>query len=211
MKIQKIYVYKIIYLFKRKEMDIPQNWKPLIHIFLETNKIINLSAIRDEEGVFVKHILDSLELESILTFKEGSSVCDVGTWGGFPLLPLAITTPNCFFIGIDSINKKTIAVNNIIQELKIENAKCIWTRAEDHKEQYDYVTARAVGYIDKLLHWTYHLIKKWWFLVLYKLYSLEEKEELQKRSQRNRMKIIAEHKYKLFENDIQRVIYILQK
>lgn len=48
----------------------------------------------------------------------------------------------------------------MIQELKIENAKCVWTRAEDHKEQYDYVTARAVGYIDKLLHRTFHLIKK---------------------------------------------------
>jgi len=46
--------------------------------------------------------------------------------------------------------------------------KALWTRAEDHKETYDYVTARAVGYIDKLLPQIYHLIKRGGYLILYK-------------------------------------------
>jgi 16S rRNA (guanine527-N7)-methyltransferase len=62
----------------------------LIKIFLEKNEQINLSAIRDSDGVFLKHIKDALELEKILKIKNGKTICDIGTGGGFPLLPLAM-------------------------------------------------------------------------------------------------------------------------
>jgi 16S rRNA G527 N7-methylase RsmG len=62
--------------------------------------------------------------------------------------------------GIDSTRKKVDAVNEMITNLKIPNTKALRTRAEDHKEQYDYVTARAVRYIDKLLPQIHHLVKK---------------------------------------------------
>ncbi|MCR5413042.1 MAG: class I SAM-dependent methyltransferase [Patescibacteria group bacterium] len=51
----------------------------LISIFLQKNSQINLSAIRDEEGVFVKHIQDSLELTTIFQFPDGAQVADIGT------------------------------------------------------------------------------------------------------------------------------------
>jgi 16S rRNA G527 N7-methylase RsmG len=53
------------------------NWDKLIEIFLEKNKQINLSAIRDADGVLVKHIYDSIELDKVLTLKKGHTVCDV--------------------------------------------------------------------------------------------------------------------------------------
>jgi 16S rRNA (guanine527-N7)-methyltransferase len=89
----------------------------LVKIFLEKNSQINLSAIRDEEGVRVKHIQDSLELLAFSDLEEGSKVCDVGTGSGFPLLPLAMTNPAVSFIGVDSVKKKTIAINEIIAQL----------------------------------------------------------------------------------------------
>jgi 16S rRNA (guanine527-N7)-methyltransferase len=55
------------------------NRQALITIFLEKNTHINLSAIRDEEGVLVKHIQDSLELNKVASFSAGSRVADVGT------------------------------------------------------------------------------------------------------------------------------------
>lgn len=69
----------------------------LIDVFLEKNTHLNLSAIRDAEGVRNKHILDSLELTKIVNFPTGTSCLDVGTGGGFPLLPLAITYPEVRF------------------------------------------------------------------------------------------------------------------
>jgi 16S rRNA (guanine527-N7)-methyltransferase len=75
-------------------------------------------------------------------------------------LPIAISNPEVQCTGIDSTKKKTDAINEMIKNLKISNAKAIRTRAENHKEQYDYVTARAVGYIDKLLPRVHHLVKK---------------------------------------------------
>lgn len=53
------------------------NWDKLVKIFLEKNSQINLSAIRDEEGVRVKHIQDSLELDKVLPLRKGQQVCDV--------------------------------------------------------------------------------------------------------------------------------------
>ncbi|MBU0626451.1 class I SAM-dependent methyltransferase [Patescibacteria group bacterium] len=87
------------------------NRDKLIKIFLEKNSQINLSAIRDADGVLVKHIQDSLELDKVLQIPPKSSlsqgrtftVCDVGTGGGFPLLPLAMTHSDVSFIGIDSV------------------------------------------------------------------------------------------------------------
>lgn len=185
--------------------------KPLIDQFIRINSHTNLSAIRDPEGIQTKHINDSLEINKILKFKPNATLCDVGTWWGFPLLPIAITNPELQCTGIDSTKKKINAINEMITNLKIPNAKALRTRAEDHKEEYDYVTARAVSYIDKLLPRVHHLIKKGWQLILYKQYSLEEADDINHLSKKYRLVIQKTHKYKLFEEDIERIIYVLKK
>ncbi len=86
------------------------------------------------------------------------------------------------------------------------------TRAEDYKEkQFDILTARAVAYIDKLMKFTYHLVKPGGYFVLYKLNSPEEFKDLQKVAKKYKLKLVKIHKYKLFDDDIERVIYVLQK
>lgn len=76
------------------------------------------------------------------------------------MMPLAMHYPDTTFVGIDARQKKAKVVNQIIEEVGISNAKALWTRAEDHKEQYDVMVTRAVAYVDKLLNWSHHLVKK---------------------------------------------------
>lgn len=187
------------------------NWQTLIDKFIEKNSQINLSAIRDAEWIYLKHIQDSLELNKIFDLNRNYKVADIWTWSGFPLMPLAISNPNSEFNGIESTNKKVKAVNDIIESAWITNAKVIWTRAEEHHYVYNVVTARAVAYIDKLLEWSYHLLGKWWYFIFFKPVSEEEKKELLKLCKKYKLDILKTHRYKLFEEDIERIIYVLKK
>jgi len=185
--------------------------KQLIDQFISINSRTNLSAIRDPEGIQVKHIQDSLEINKVLILKPKSTLCDVGTGGGFPLLPIAMSNPEVQCIGIDSTRKKIDAINEMITSLKIPNAKAVRTRAEEYKEQYDYVTARAVSYIDKLLPRVHHLVKKGGKLILYKQYTPEESQDIMHFSKKYHFVIQKKHTYKLFDGDILRIIYVLKK
>ena len=95
--------------------------------------------------------------------------------------------------------------------LNISNAKALRTRAEDHKKQYDYVTARAVSYIDKLLPQIHHLVKKGGRIILYKQFTPEESQDIIHFGKKYHFIVQKKHKYQLFDGDIQRIIYILKK
>ncbi len=216
-------------------------YKKLTELFLDWNSKINLSAIRDKKWVEIKHIKDSLEglkiIEKLLNddkwFKYDTtwwnldkqnhkeslknhlvsySIVDVWTWSWFPVLPLAIEKPGWKFVWIESVRKKVDAVNDIIEKLGLKNIKIIWTRAEDYKDQkFDILTARAVAYIDKLLKFTKHLVKKWWYFVLYKLDSEQEYKDILKNCKKYNLELVLKHPYTLFDDDIKRMIYVLKK
>lgn len=187
-------------------------WNQLIHIFLEKNKKLNLSAIRDEEGVRIKHIQDSLQLLETWLFTDWKFVIDIGTGWWFPLVPLALSCPDLHFLGIDSVRKKTVAVNEILDQLWVKNAKVLWTRIEEYTwEKADIITARAVAYSDKLLKRSYPLLKKGGYFVFMKQEIAEERELLFQLCKRYHLILEQERKYQLFEWDIQRVIYVLRK
>lgn len=134
-------------------------------------------------------------------------------------MPIAISNPELQCTGIDATRKKVDAVNEMIEKLKIKNAKTLRIRAEKHGKEsipygvigYDYVTARAVAYIDKLLPQVHHLVKKGGRLILYKQYTVEESQDIIHFGKRYRFVIQKKHKYKLFEEDIERMIYVLKK
>ena len=115
----------------------------------EANKIHNLTAIKDDRDVILKHFVDSLMLSSCVP--EGASVIDVGCGAGFPSLPLAIARPDVRVLGIDSTAKKINYVNATAKELSLHNIEAMSVRAEDlahdkeHREQFDVATARAVA------------------------------------------------------------------
>lgn len=220
--------------------SIDAKWQNLVDTFLRYNAQINLSAIRDPEGVYVKHILDSLELLKIVDFETGKlgvthknkeewqgsiealkhwsnvaqkrlKIADIGTGGWFPLLPLAISYPDVLFVGIDSVRKKLQAIESICKELEIANVELERARIEDMREKFDIVTARAVAHVEKLIPWVHGLLKSGSKLILYKEVKQEEKEAMVKLLWIYKLKLIQEHTYILFEGDIQRVIYVIEK
>lgn len=192
-------------------MDTNSPWKKFIDIFLAKNQELNLSAIRDADGIYTKHILDAIEIKKIFQFPDGARVIDVWTGWWIPLLPLAHEFPHVNFTWLDSVRKKTEAVADIAKQLWLLNVNVIWSRAEDHQAQYDILTARAMTYIDNLLLRCSHLVKKWWYFVLYKMYSEDEDKHITHLTHTYRLTIERKHLYTLFPWDIQRVIYILKK
>ena len=97
------------------------------------------------------------------------------------------------------------------QSLGLQNIDVVRSRAEDHKKHYDILTARAMAYIDELMPWCYHLVKKGGYFILYKMRSEEEEMAIDSACERYKLAFEKQHMYTLFEGDIQRVIYILKK
>lgn len=71
-----------------------------------------------------------------------------------------MSNPEVSFTGLDSVKKKTVAVADMANALGLKNVELVWSRAEQHKKQYDILTARAMAYIDDLMNRSYHLVKK---------------------------------------------------
>ncbi|MFA7284514.1 MAG: RsmG family class I SAM-dependent methyltransferase [Candidatus Absconditabacterales bacterium] len=188
----------------------------MIDLFLHHNAQVNLSAIRDPEGVYLKHIFDSLELLNVpvmqdILMKPGVAIADVGTGGGFPLLALAKRLPHAEFVGIDSVRKKLQVIATIAKTLELKNVSVVRSRMEEVSEPFNIVTARAVAHVKKLIPRVQSLLRTGSKLVLYKEYSEEEKEAITKLLSPHHMMLIGEHRYVLFPGDIQRVIYVLEK
>ncbi len=150
---------------------------------LEENQKINLTALRDAEKCWIGNVLDSLPLLEILE-KLGTpkTLLDVGTGGGFPLLPLAVALPAIKCTGLDSTGKKIEAIRRIAADLGITNIHLVTARAEDagrdpaHREKYDVATARAVADLSALLEFTSPFVKMGGHVVLWK--SLQAEEEI---------------------------------
>lgn len=121
----------------------------LTDIMLETNKTMNLTAIKEENSIILRHYVDSL-LVSLL-IPENSKVIDIGCGAGFPTLPLAIFRPDILITAVDSTAKRIDYVNSTAQKLGLSNVTAIAARAEelghdlDYREAFDIATARAVA------------------------------------------------------------------
>jgi 16S rRNA (guanine527-N7)-methyltransferase len=162
-------------------MNIPTNRQSLVDIFLEKNSQINLSAIRDAEWVYIKHILDWLEVSNHefthQLFQNAKKILDVWTGGWFPLLPLAIHYPHIDCHGIDARKKKTLAVQDIATQAWLENVTLHRGRAEDKKLalwKYDIVTARWVTFADPLFDLCFRLTKRKWRMIRWKQFTYDE-------------------------------------
>ncbi len=120
----------------------------------EFNAHTNLTAIRDEDGILVKHIADSLKIVPFLP--KNVKLLDVGCGGGFPSLPIAIARPDISVVALDSTEKKVNYVKESAAILELFNVQTIYGRAEElaHlpalRESFDIVTARAVAALPML-------------------------------------------------------------
>ncbi len=133
-------------------------------LLLDWSTRMNLTAIKDEEGIAVKHFLDSILLNVKLHLAQGARLIDVGTGAGFPAVPLKIVRPDIAITLADGLNKRITFLNELTRQLQLE-AHTIHARAEElgkspgYRERYDYATARAVASLNELSEYCLPFVK----------------------------------------------------
>ena len=129
---------------------------------VEYNKVMNLTGITEYEEVLEKHFYDSLTMAKKVNLND-SSLVDIGAGAGFPCIPLKIAFPSLDVTVVDSLAKRMKFLEVVIKELNLENIRCLAMRGEDfaklHREEFDYVTARAVARLNILNEITLPLVK----------------------------------------------------
>lgn len=134
-------------------------------ILLEWNQKMNLTAIKDEKEVMIKHFLDSLSCLKIDFLKDQGSIIDVGTGAGFPGIPLKIALPNLELTLLDSLKKRIGFLEHVCKETELDNINFVHGRAEDfgqnkdYREKYDYAVSRAVAGLNVLVEYCMPFVK----------------------------------------------------
>ncbi len=149
-------------------------------LLTEWNEKINLTAITNEEDVYLKHFYDSATLCKIIDLKEDLSLCDVGTGAGFPGLVLKILFPNLKIVLVDALEKRIKFLNIVINELGLKDIETIHERSEifakNNRERFDIVTARAVANLSTLSEYTVPMVKVGKYFIPMKANITEELE-----------------------------------
>jgi len=148
----------------------------------EKNKVMNLTAITDFGEVVTKHFLDSLLIlkavrpEKLLSLR----VLDLGTGAGFPGIPLKIALPELNITLADSLNKRVLFLNEVIQELGLKKIDTVHARAEDlgkdpaYREKYGLVVSRAVANLSSLSEYCLPFVRIGGLFVSYKSVDIME-------------------------------------
>lgn len=122
-------------------------------LYQDWNLKINVVSRKDIDELYLRHVLHSLAIAKLITFKPGTKIMDVGTGGGFPGIPLAILFPECQFHLVDSIAKKLKVVNEVVEGLGLTNIKTSHCRVEEVKDTYDFIVSRAVAAMPTFVYW----------------------------------------------------------
>lgn len=128
-----------------------QQFAALYDLYTDWNSKINVISRKDITNLYEHHVLHSLGIAKIIQFRPGTEIMDLGTGGGFPGIPLAILFPDTHFHLVDSIGKKVKVATEIAQAIGLKNVTTRHCRAEEEKQQFDFVVSRAVMPLTDLL------------------------------------------------------------
>lgn len=198
-------------------MENKTKYEEYMKIFLEENSKVNLISKNDEKYLWEKHVFDSLAIKNFFEKFDTSkikTILDIGTGGGFPSIPIAITYPHLKVIALDSIAKKIRAVQTIKDKLNIENLEPICTRVENLDAKFDMITSRAVSSLKNICEYALPKLKKGGYFVAYKSRKTpQEIEEANSILKKYNSKIvdIIEYSLPLEENHERNLIVILKK
>lgn len=163
-----------------RDNQLEQFYKYML-LLLEWNEKINLTAIIEPQEMIDKHFIDSLSIFPYINRKD--SILDIGTGAGFPGIPLKIAGLDNSVTLLDSLNKRVLFLNTVIEELQLTNMQAFHGRAEEfnhqenRRESYDIVTSRAVAKLNVLLEYMLPFVKIGGKCICMK--SMEIKDELE--------------------------------
>lgn len=184
----------------------------------EWNTKINITAITDDEEIDIKHFLDSLTPNMLNLISGNKKIIDVGTGGGFPGLPLKIIKEDLEVTLLDSLNKRIIFLNEVIEKLELKDIKAIHGRAEElgrtkeYREVYDICISRAVASLNTLCEYCMPFVKVGGYFISMKGPDIEEElEESKKAIQVLGGKLVDKKIITIPESDIDHSLLIIEK
>lgn len=187
-------------------------------LLIEWNQKINLTAITEDHDVVIKHFLDSMIAAKYFDFAAASSLIDVGTGAGFPGIPLKILYPSLQVTLLDSLNKRLLFLQNVIEQLNLTGVSLVHYRAEDGahdpklRMHFDVCVSRAVAPLPVLLEYCLPFVRTGGTFIAYK--SGNSSDEIQ--SGEKAAKILgsrnpAVESFVLDGSDYQRTLLLYQK
>ncbi len=151
------------------QMDIDsdklEKFKTYKSLLKEWNEKINITAIKDDEEIDIKHFLDSLTVFKTGKITEGKRIIDIGTGGGFPGVPIKIIEDSVEVVLLDSLNKRLKFLDEVIKELGLQDIRTMHERAEDlgnkneYREKFDIAVSRAVASLNILAEYCLPFVK----------------------------------------------------
>tara|TARA_B100001179_G_scaffold202058_1_gene163393 strand:+ start:144 stop:806 length:663 start_codon:yes stop_codon:yes gene_type:complete len=156
-------------IFTQHGFSLTNSQVSLFTIYWENLKLwngkINLTSIRDDHEIIMKHFLDSVAVLNYFVVQENDLVVDVGSGAGFPGIPIKILRPNLDLTLVESVSKKASFLKFLKTRLELENTKIINLRAEEivnlsqHRQNYDLVLTRYIASIEDSIDYCLPLLK----------------------------------------------------
>ncbi len=160
-----------------------EDFKKYKSLLKEWNEKINITAITEDTEIDIKHFLDSLTIFKTGKVTWGKSIIDIGTGGGFPGVPMKIIDPSLKVTLFDSLNKRLIFLNEVIDELKMKDITTVHGRAEEFgrkaefREKFDIATSRAVASLNILAEYALPFVKHGGYFIAMKGPDVDEEIE----------------------------------
>ncbi|USS87928.1 16S rRNA (guanine(527)-N(7))-methyltransferase RsmG [Fructilactobacillus hinvesii] len=197
-----------------------QQFQDYFRLLVDYNQRVNLTTITAEADVYLKHFYDSLTPAFYVSgFRKAATLVDVGAGAGFPSLPLKILNPELRVTIVDSLNKRIVFLQQLVDQLGLKDVRLVHARAEEfggrrsqERERYDYATARALARLSVMSELCLPLVKVGGALIALK--GAKAKSELSAATKALHVlggQVTADHAFTLLPHDEERHIIVIKK